>query len=244
MTVDQNKAVIPLYSSRQNRCLSCGTTENMRQRKYCSIKCRQNLRQKLNTRCGLLQVLNAHYATFYFSETAIIMDILPYGYKEIFRYTRMRTSGLKPADDFSKMTNVLGDVWWKEKERTNRQYLASRRVLDMAARHLIPVTSMRPKLVKNPNVKTESLNYLAISKHDLRSADLHKLIKNAYRRQAKIHHPDSGGHAGNFRKLHSAYKELLHWADHPSFVSRRGFSDRWFYDGENKKWVQPMSARE
>jgi hypothetical protein len=232
--------IIVTADKKQNRCLSCGTVENMKNRKYCSVHCRQNLRQKLNVRSGLLQVLNTRYATFYFSDTAIIMDVLPRGYKEIFRYTQTRTSGLKPAEDFSTMTNMLGTAWWKEEKRTNKQYLASRQVLELATRHTVSLLSVRPSVIKTPTVKTESLNFLKIDKNDLRSADLRKIIKNAYRSQAKVHHPDSGGHAVDFRKLHAAYKELLFWADNPSFICRRGFPDRWFYDGENKRWVQPM----
>ncbi len=232
--------IILIANKKQNRCLSCGTAENMKNRKYCSIRCRQNLRQKLNTRSGLLQVLNARYATFYFSDTAIIMDVLPRGHKEIFRYTQTRTSGLKPAEDFSQMTNMLGNAWWEEEKRTNKKYLASKQVLELATRHTVSLMSVRPSVIKIPTVKPESLHCLQIDKSDLRSADLRRIIKNAYRSQAKVHHPDSGGHAVGFRKLHDAYKELLHWADSPSFICRRGFPDRWFYDGENKKWVQPM----
>jgi hypothetical protein len=233
--------IIIAENKRGNRCLSCGTEKNMKNRKYCSVRCRQDLRQKLNVRNGLLQVLNARYATFYFSDAAIIMDVLPYGHKEIFRYTQMRTSGLKPAEEFSKMTNMLGNAWWEEERRTNKKYLASRQVLELATRHAVPILSVRPSLIKIPTVKAESLNYLQIKKTDLRSADLRKIIKSAYRSQAKIHHPDSGGHAVSFRRLHEAYKELLYWADSPSFICRRGFPDKWFYDGESKKWVQPVS---
>jgi hypothetical protein len=235
--------IIVAANNKQNRCLSCGTVENMKNRKYCSVHCRQNLRQKLNIRCGLLQVLNARYATFYFSDTAIIMDVLPHGYREIFRYTQLRTSGLNPAEEFSRMTNILGEIWWKEERRTNKKYLASRQVLEMATRHAVSLLSVKPTVLKIPTVKTESLNYLQIDKADLYSVDLRRIIKNAYRSQAKVHHPDSGGHAVGFRKLHDAYKELLHWAESPSFISRRGFPDKWFYDGENKKWLQPMTVR-
>ena len=70
-----------------------------------------------------------------------------------------------------------------------------------------------------------------------------KIIKNSYRRQAKIHHPDLGGVAVKFRKLNKAYRELLQWADNPRFSKRKGFTDKWFYDGENDKWVQPIPVR-
>jgi hypothetical protein len=232
--------IIVTANSKQHRCLSCGTVEIKKSRKYCSIHCRQNLRQKLNTRSGLLQALNTRYATFYFSDTSIIMDVLPHGCKEIFRYTQTRTSGQKPAEDFSKMTNMLGHAWWEEEKRTNKKYLASRCVLEMATRYKVSIMSVRPTTLKIPAVRMEALNYLEIGKADLRSADLRKIIKNAYRRLAKVYHPDSGGHAIGFRKLHDTYKELLRWAENPTFARRRGFPDKWFYDGDNKKWVQPM----
>jgi predicted nucleic acid-binding Zn ribbon protein len=224
----------------QHRCLSCGTTEDMKDRRYCSLKCRQQLRQKLNTRNGLLQALNTRYATFYFSDTMIIMDVVPHGIKEIFRYTSLRSAGNSPADDFSQMTNVMGNAWWEEENRTAKKYLASRHVLELAQRYAISPLLLRPKLIKVPTIKTRAMNYLKIDKTDIDSDELPKIIKNAYRRQAKIHHPDAGGQAQTFRKLHAAYVELLRWADNPTFIRRRGFPDKWYYDSDNQKWVQPI----
>jgi hypothetical protein len=94
-----------------------------------------------------------------------------------------------------------------------------------------------------PNIKTEVLDYLEIKKTDLHSRELSRIIKNAYRQQVKIHHPDAGGQAAAFRKIYDAYRELLRWADNPVFIRRRGFSDKWYYDGENQKWVQPIPVR-
>jgi len=44
-------------NGRIRRCLSCGTTDNMKRRRYCSLECRQKLRHNLNIRTGLLQAL-------------------------------------------------------------------------------------------------------------------------------------------------------------------------------------------
>ena len=230
-------------SENQNRCLSCGTTDNIDNRKYCSIKCRQHLRQKLNMRSGLLQTLNTRYATFYFSDTIIILDVVPYGIKEIFRYVSKRTAGNNPAADFSIMTNALGNAWWSESKRTNKNYLASQHILKLAKRCVISEGLQRPRLIKIPTIKMEALNYLEIKKNDLISNDLGKIIKNAYRQQVKIHHPDAGGQASTFRKIHEAYKESLRWAENPTFIRRRGFPDKWYYDGDNKKWIQPIPVR-
>jgi hypothetical protein len=233
-----------ISAGNKNHCLSCGTTKNIKNRRYCSIKCRQHLRQKLNMKSGLLQALNTRYATFYFSDTNIVLDIVPHGIKEVFRYESRRKAGSNPAADFTTMTNNLGEAWWAESRRTNKNYLASACVLKLATRHAISDGSQRPRLIRIPTVKTESLNCLEINKADLHSHELNKIIKNAYRQQVKIHHPDLGGQAASFRKIHDAYKELLRWADNPVFVRRRGFPDKWYYNGENEKWVQPVSARD
>jgi hypothetical protein len=236
----KSKAI--LVSENKHRCFSCGTKENIDKRKYCSIRCRQNLRQKLNARSGLLQALYARYATFHFSDTMIIMDIAPAGFKEIFRFTQERVAGQKPAEEFSKMANMLGRAWWAEEQRSRKNYLASRHVLNLAQKHSAG-TFLRPKLQKVPTIRTEILKHLGMEKEDLNSTQLTKIIKNSYRQQAKIHHPDLGGHASKFRKIHAAYKELLQWSENPRFIHRRGFPDKWFYDGENKKWIQPIAVR-
>lgn len=229
---------------KQNFCLSCGKTENMNNRRYCSIRCRQNLRLKLNMKSGLLQALNTRYATFYFSDTIIILDIVPNGIKEIFRYASRRKDGHNPAADFSIMTNQLGEAWWAESKRTNKNYLASQHVLKLATRHAILEGSQRSRLIRIPTIKMDVLDCLEINKADLNSHELSKIVKNAYRRQVKIHHPDLGGQAATFRKIHDAYKELLRWADNPVFIRRRGFPDKWYYNAESEKWIQPTPAHD
>jgi hypothetical protein len=67
------------------------------------------------------------------------------------------------------------------------------------------------------------------------------VIRNAYRQQVKNHHPDLGGDAFMFRKIQTAYEALMLWARNPTFVKRRGFPDKWFYDGDKNKWLQPIS---
>ncbi len=240
MTEQQDKSVVSTVRKNQKGCLSCGKTENMKNRRYCSIKCRQKLRQNLNTRSGLLQALNTRYATFHFSDTLITMDVLPHGCKEVFKFTQVRITGHKPGDDFSRMTDMLGNAWWAEQKRTNRKYLAVRHVLGLASRHAVSALAFRPRQITTPTVQKKYLECLALDKLQLRSPELRQLIKNAYRRQAKVHHPDIGGSAATFRRINEAYRELLRWAENPSFIRRRGFTDRWFYDGDNKKWVQPI----
>ncbi len=238
-----NQQLISLERKRaQNRCLSCGTSENINNRKYCSVRCRQNLRQRLNARNGLFQALNTRWAAFYFSEKMIYLDICTGGYKDIYHFSYKRAAGQRPSEDFGKLTNELAREWWAEEKRAKRKYLASKHVLSLAVKSA-EAASYRPKIIRAYMVQEGSLSRLGMKKKDLESADLKNIIKNSYRRQAKIHHPDLGGFAATFRKLNKAYRELLQWADNPRFSKRKGFTDKWFYDGENDKWVQPIPIK-
>jgi len=211
----------------------------MGRRRYCSIKCRQRLRYKLDIRTGLLKALNAKYATFYFTSDVIILDMLPYGSNEIFSYIFPRTNGKKPAEDFSKMADILGNAWWAEKNRTKKNYLATRHVYKQAEKTKASIASIKPFENRIPTIEKTALIYLKLGRPDLYSSELKKTIKNAYRKQAKIHHPDHGGDTESFRKIHTAYEQLISWAKSPSFTRRRGFPDKWFYDDSQNRWVQP-----
>ena len=226
-------------SGRGNRCLSCGTSENMKNRKYCSVECRQRLRYNLNLRTGLLRALNTRYATFYFTEYIITLDVLPYGSEELFSYIFPRTLGLKPVEDFCTMSNILGNAWWAERNRTNKRYLATRFLLEKAESKNAGHEAIKPLEVKEPARVAKSLTFLRLKKSDLNSPELQRKIKSAYRKQAMRCHPDLGGDAAGFRKLHEAYEQIIRWSENPVFVRRRGFPDKWFYDGSTVRWVQP-----
>jgi ribosomal protein S14 len=245
-TMRSSVSLLPIQVSKgkeQNRCLYCGTTENIGRRRYCSIGCRQKLRQRLDMRCGLLQALNTRYATFYFSEPLIIMDILPCGQKEIRSFFYPRTPGKSPGEDFSRMADILGETWWAEQRRTKKRYVASLHVLNMAVRNHVTAQSVKPPVIHAPAVTPASLIYLNLEKSSLDSPELRKIIRDAYRRQAKIHHPDLGGDAGMFRQIHQAYEDLIRWTENPNFIRHRGFSDKWFYERDKNRWAQPTPVQ-
>ncbi len=228
---------------RLNCCLSCGTTENMGRRKYCSLACRQKLSHSLNMRTGLLKALNIRYATFYFTDPVIILDALPYGTIDIFSFILPRVDRRKPVDDFCRMANLLGNAWWAERRRTNKRYLATRHVLEIASRKDGRGDSLKPFEIKKPARMAKSLTCLKLTRSDLDSNELRQIIKSAYRQQAKLHHPDQGGNATAFRRIQQAYEELMNWSENPSFIWQRGFPDKWFYDGHMNRWVQPTALR-
>lgn len=190
-----------------------------------------------------MKTMRTRYATFYFTETVIVLDVLPYGGDGIYSFIYPRSIDNKPADDFSRMANLLGNAWWREKKRTNKDYLADRRLFESATRAPRGVNTVKPTRIKIPSIRGTALIHLKLSKGDLDSPQSEKIIKQAYRRQAKRHHPDLGGNTRVFRKIYQAYEELLNWSANPTFVVRSGVPDKWFYRGDQNRWVQPMPRK-
>ena len=243
MNTSRTKNIIRSTHHSNNRCLSCGTDENMGRRKYCSIECRQKLRYSLNMRTGLLKALNTKFATFYFTTSLIFMDVLPYGSVSLFSFLFPRTPGRKPVDDFATMANVLGNSWWAERRRTNKRYLATRHVLEKAKNQNTTAKSIKPFEIVEPARMAKSLTFLKLGRSDLDSPELQRIIKSAYRQQVKMHHPDQGGDAAVFLRVQQAYEQLMDWAVNPTFTRRRGFPDKWFYEGSTNRWIQPAPIK-
>ena len=219
-----SRAIKKFKSEQQSglrRCLSCGTLENMQRRKYCSVECRQRLRNQLNMRTGLLKALQTKCATFYFTDDVIILDVLPWGAAELSSFIYPRSNGKKPVDDFCTLSNLLGNAWWAERRRTNKRYLASRHVFDFAHGKNGDPDLVKPVHIRQPAKLYNSLTFLKLNRKDLESQDLPDIIKSAYRRQALKMHPDHGGSASLFRKLQKAYEQLVNWADNPVYTTRR-----------------------
>jgi hypothetical protein len=224
----------------QRICLACGHALPPRRRRYCDLSCRQQLLASLNRRAGLLRALNTRYATFYFTDVVIIMDLLPYDSEQIYSYILPRTAGKKPVDDFCDLSNMLGAAWWDEKNRTKKRYLASQYVLNQADKPDSLKERVVPMALNIPAVKASSLVCLELHAIDLKTSQLEERIKRAYRNQAKKHHPDVGGNPQTFLKIQEAYEMLHHWAKHPTFTRLRGFPDKWLYEGANDRWSQPI----
>lgn len=220
-------------------CLSCGSKLPPRRRRYCAVTCRQNLLSSLNRRAGLLRALNTRYGTFYFTDFIIVMDLLPYDSDQIHSYLLARSPGKKPVEDFCALSNILGNVWWDERNRTKKRYLATRHVLNQASKPTTSVERVVPSELVVPAIRKSNLVSLELDTVDLIPSNLEDRIKQAYRRQAKRHHPDIGGNTQAFIKIQEAYECLLHWAKHPTFTRRRGFPDKWLYEGAYDRWVQP-----
>lgn len=235
--------VHPIAPMRRNRhqriCMACGNPLPPRHRRYCANTCRLQLLHTLNRRTGLLRALNTRYATFYFTDLMIIMDLLPYDMEQIYSYMLPRGSGNKPVDDFCTMSNMLGTHWWNERHRTKKRYLASRHVLAQARATELPIAAVIPATLSVPAVRVSNLIALELKAADLTLANMRTRIKQAYRCQVKKHHPDLGGTAQEFVKIQEAYEKLINWSKNPTFIRRGGFDDKWLYEGAHNRWIQP-----
>lgn len=228
-------------AGRSRTCMACGSALPPRRRRYCDNNCRLQLLHALNRRTGLLRALNTRYATFYFTDRMVVMDLLPYDMEQIYSYMLPRSANRKPVDDFCYLSNLLGAQWWRERERTKKRYLASRHVLAQAVTGHRPKEAVIPVTFAVPSVRMSSLVTLALRADDLTPDNIHSRIKQAYRCQVKKHHPDLGGTARAFVKIQEAYEALIRWADSPTYVFRGGFTDKWLYEGANNHWIQPAT---
>ena len=239
MRNQSNKDVIIQENKKERGCLSCGATENIGRRQYCSKECRQNLKYQLELRTGLLKALDTQYATFSFTEDYLFLDLLPYSSEKVFSFLYPRTPGRKPAEDFWNMAEELGKVWWTERERTKSRYKTSEKVFEKAKKQEARERAVLPLKKDVPATIERSLTFLELPKTVVNSPDVLKVIKSAYRQQAMKHHPDKGGSEELFFKLQSNYEQLIKWVDNPTFINRRGVPGKWFYDGKDGRWRQP-----
>ena len=199
--MQRNYLIFCMNEINDKKCLSCGTTENLEKRRYCSVACRQRLHYQLDVRSGLLKALNTRYATFYFTEGEIILDIMSSDSNDIFSFIFSRKPGNSPADDFILMSNRLGNAWWSEKQKTEKRYLANQRILTRAQKNKGSHHRISPGECLSPTLVSNSLMCLKLNKADLNSPDVVQTIKTAFRNMAKKHHPDQGGTVSNFRKI-------------------------------------------
>jgi DNA-binding HxlR family transcriptional regulator len=65
-------------------------------------------------------------------------------------------------------------------------------------------------------------------------------IRSAYKRLAKIHHPDVGGDTEKFQKLNEAHQQMLLWVENPQFTSRKALIGCWSYDASSSRWAPPL----
>jgi len=214
-----------------------------RGRRYCSNDCRRQIQWVLSLSKGLLNVFNARYAAFSFSDRYVILDVLPVWSKSISRFFFRRTEGKKPAEDLKTLILESGERWYEIINNRNSRSYASLYLLKKNDSRTIPPDSIRPdERIKPRFSKSEraSVKMLRLKMEELHAEGSFAKIKSAYKRLAKVHHPDMGGDAEKFKKLNEAHQQMLLWAANPQFTSRKALCDCWSFDGATNRWSPPL----
>jgi hypothetical protein len=212
-------------------------------RRYCSKECRQYINWVLSLSKGLLKALNARYAAFSFNHENVMLDVFPLWSKDVSRFIFPRVSGNKPAEDLKSLILEFGREWHGLVEnRTSKSYaslllLNRNHKKDMDCDVLKPTSRSSPRLSKQ---QTAYLKVLQLRRTDLSSTACRTTIKSAYKKMAKVHHPDVGGDSEEFKKLYHAHEQMLLWAENPKYTSRKALEDCWSYDGSTNRWSPPL----
>lgn len=229
--------------SKVTRCLSCGTDQIKRGKRYCSKECRQQINWVLSLSKGLLKALNARYATFCFTHDQVILDVLPSWSKMISRFICTRIDGNKPAEDLKNLILQSGKEWHHQVNNNKSKSYASLFLIKKNRKKSInpegikPGRKIRPRLSKHENV---CLRVLRLDRKDLSSDGPVVKIKSAYKKMAKIYHPDMGGDEEKFKQLNEAHKQMILWAENPLYTSRKALHNCWSYNGSTCKWSPPL----
>ena len=246
MAAQEPMAPMALKTSRKvtkRTCLSCGTEDMKKGRRYCSKECRQKINWVLALSRGLLRTLNARYAAFSFTEAIVMLDVYPSWSKDISRFTYERKSGQKPAEDLKCLVVQWGREWHRlvnnknSKSRASLTLINSTNQKDIDPEDVKPCRRVRPRLSRT---EASSLKVLHLSRSDLSSDASNERIKSAYKKMAKIHHPDVGGDEESFKQLQNAHEQMLHWAENPQYTFRKALEGCWFYDGYTGRWSPPL----
>jgi len=172
----------------------------------------------------------------------VYLHVLCFQSEEVYTYACERTHRGSPAMDLWQMLEWLGTIWHSKRKRTGKRYVATNYLLEQANQDEVSPKDLKPSQERRLHVRKKSLKAFKLTSSDLLSSDAEGALKAAYRREAKIHHPDAGGDAAVFRKIYEAHQELLQWIKNPKFTSRRGIPGKWSYDRQRgNRWLPPSA---
>jgi hypothetical protein len=172
-----------------------------------------------------------------------MLDILPVWSKNISRFIHKRTKGKKPAEDLKELVLESAEEWYQIIDDNHSKSYASLFLLNknhnkwVHPESIKPNNELRPRFSKS---EKKSMKFLQLSLEELINDGPVSKIKSAYKKLAKIHHPDMGGDAETFKKLNEAHQLMLLWAENPQFTSRKALCNCWSYDASTNRWTPPV----
>ncbi len=238
-----NKIVKTSKVAKSLTCIACGIDLEKPRRRYCSDDCKEKIKWVLSLSKGLLRTFNAKYAAFSFTDDHVMLDVLPAWSKVISRFICERTVGGKPAEDLKYLVLQSGKEWHDLIDNKKSKSYASYVLLDKSHNNEIDPASIKPNKKTKPRLSDEEkkcLKILRIEREELCAEEHSVKINSAYRKMAKVHHPDMGGDTEKFKQLNEAHKQMLGWAESPLFVSRKALHNCWSYDASTNRWSPPL----
>lgn len=228
-------------ASKLKICVACGKPIAKNRIRYCTENCKSQFAFKLRWFNNLLRALRARYATFSFTETVLILNVLSSQSEVVHTYFYPRTPGKKPAQDIDGMVFELGSIWWENLEESKNERHAAEHLLQQGRKQVVSSYLVKPQKTYEASRISRQLLHLRIKKRDLLdSSDPESAAKSAYKNAALKHHPDQGGDAHKFRQIHRAYQDLKAWLSNPSFSSRRGVPGHWSFIAGKSRWYSPL----
>ena len=226
------------------RCLSCGTDRIEPRRRYCSNGCRRQMTWVLSLSKGLLKAINARYAAFSFTEKQVVLDVFPVWSKEVSRFSSGRRPGNRPAEDLKALILQSGKEWHRMVSNNHSRSFASLFLLnknhkkEIDPEKIMPLRKTSPRLSRH---EKDCLKVLHLDRKDLVLKDGNsRKIRSAYKKLAKLHHPDKGGDEERFKQLNEAHKQMLLWTENPQFTCRKALQGCWSYDSATNRWAPPL----
>lgn len=238
--MEKNKSTsITTENRKEKLCVSCGTQLSRRKRRYCSKECRELLVFALSWLKNLLLPLNTNYATFSFTDSVLIINILSFFSREVSTFLYKRVPGMTPAAGLKEVCKTLNKAWYEKNQESRSRRAASEHLLKIGIKDFIQKDNVTPISVASGSKISRKLSYFNLNLEDL-DADPFDQIKSAYRKEIKRHHPDYGGDPIDFIKVSEAYKDIIAFMKNPTVRERRGLPGKWSYDGSNFKWSAPL----
>jgi hypothetical protein len=238
-----NELVKTSKTTKSLKCLACGKPLKKPRRRYCSNGCHQKINWVLSLSKGLLKTFNARYAAFSFTDRHVMLDVLPAWSNVISRFVCERKHGNKPAEDLKYLVLQSGKEWYELIDNRKSKSYASLVLLDKSHNREIDPDSIKPNRNTQPRFSDQQKNclkVLCINREELCSDSHTVKINSAYRKMAKVYHPDMGGDEEKFKQLNEAHKQMLSWAENPLFISRKALHNCWSYDASTNRWSPPL----
>jgi hypothetical protein len=186
--------------------------------------------------------LNADYAAIRFADEVLHLDVLIRGFNSVSRFTVQRNPGEDPTSALDRLVNHIGEIWHTELDGGKTRRAALEAAIKASVSCDVRPESIVPRC--GPTMTREqkrALQSLRISQEELAIGGEQRLL-SAYRKMARLCHPDIGGSQGEMAEVNTAKEVLVTWLNDASSSRTRRLARAgiWCYIGKTASWIPPM----